>query len=213
MKKSIGFAVLMAAMATRCATPRVSLRESPRAYTANQYDDVLARWTRTGHVYTLNPPDDQLVVSATFESWDFRWAYVVRYAADFRIATEDRSRLLEASLAASRTEHEFYVALATQNRRWGELTRPTSAWRAQLVNDRRMEVSPLAIEPVNRPGALERTYFPYTTPFRQVFRVRFPRRVRGASGEEELLTPTTKYFILRFSGPLGSLDLRWDVER
>ncbi len=205
--------VVVAAVSAACAVPRVSLREGPRIYTAPQYNDVLERWTRTGHVYTLNTLDDQLVVTATYQSWDFRWAYVVRYADDFRLATQERTRLLEASLDAARRGHEFYVALYTQNRRWGELTRPTSAWRPQLVTDRRVEVSPTSIEPVDRPGALERTYFPYTTPWRQVFRIRFPRTVQVGGVETELLTSTTKYFILRFSGPLGSTDLVWHVER
>ncbi len=211
--RPLGRALVAVAALSACAVPRVSLRQGPRVYTAAQYPEVLSRWTRTGHVDTLNTLDDQLVVTATYQSWDFRWAYVVRYASDFRLPTQERTRLLDASLDAAQRGHEFYVALYTQNRRWGELTRPTSAWRVQLVTDRRVEASPTQIEPVDRPGALERTYFPYTTPWRQVFRVRFPRTVRVGAEEEELLRPTTKYFILRFSGPLGASDLVWHVER
>jgi hypothetical protein len=195
-----------------CASPPVSLRQGPRAYTAESYDTVLQRWTREGHQYALQGLDDRIAVTATYESWDFRWAYVVRYAQDFRLTTPERQELLQHTLEAAQQEHEFYVALYTQSRRWGELTRPTSAWRVLLVNDRREEVAPVAIEPINRPGAVERTYFPYTTVWRQAFRIRFPRYLRSASGAEvEIIDERVRSFRLRFSGPLGTTDLVWDV--
>lgn len=195
-----------------CSTPNVDLRHGPRTYTSESYDDVLRRWTREGHAYTLNGLEDQLAVTATYQSWDFRWAYAIRYAADFRLSTDDRTQFLQTSLGALDREHEFYVALYTQAFRWGELTRPTSAWRVLLVNDHRQEVAPVHIDAIQRPGALERTYFPYTTVWRQAYRVRFPRTVRVAGqGEVEVLPPGTRYFILRFSGPLGSSDLVWNI--
>lgn len=202
------------ALGMACAVPNVDLRHGPRTYTAESYGDVLERWTREGHVYTLNGLEDQLAVKATYQSWDFRWAYATRYAADFRLSTEARTRFLQTSLDAMSREHEFYVALYTQAFRWGELTRPTSAWRVLLVNDQRQEVAPVHIDGIRRPGALERTYFPYTTEWRQVYRVRFPTTVRvPGRGEVEILPRGTRYFILRFSGPLGSTDLVWTIGR
>ena len=195
-----------------CASPQVSLRQGPRAYTAESYDGVLQRWTREGHQYQLQGLDDRIAVTATYESWDFRWAYVVRYAQDFRLTTPERQELLQHTLEAAQQEHEFYVALYTQSRRWGELTRPTSAWRVLLVNDRREEVAPVAIEPITRPGAVERTYFPYTTVWRQAFRIRFPKYLRSATGAEvEVIDERVRSFSLRFSGPLGSTDLVWNI--
>lgn len=205
-------ALVLAAALGACASPTVSLRQGPRAYTAESYDTVLRRWTREGHQYALQGLDDRIAVTATYESWDFRWAYVVRYAQDFRLTTPERQELLQHSLESAQQEHEFYVALYTQNRRWGELTRPTSAWRVLLLNDRREEVAPVAIEPINRPGAVELTYFPYTTVWRQAFRIRFPKYLRSASGAEvEVIDERVRSFRLRFSGPLGTTDLVWDV--
>lgn len=209
----VAVAAVAVALVPACSTPNVSLATGTRTYTAERYNEVLARWTRTAHDYTVQGLDDNIAVTATYESWDFRWAYVVRYASDFRLTTVERSRLLQTSLESASHEHEFYVALYTQNRRWGALERPTSAWRVLLVNDHQMEVPPSAIEPISRPGALERAYFPYITVWRQAFRVRFPTRtwVPGR-GEVETLNGSTRFFILRFSGPLGSTDLRWDVD-
>jgi hypothetical protein len=205
---ALGAAIALGA----CASPTVSLRQGPRAYTAESYEGVLQRWTRDGHSYQLQGLDDRIAVTATYESWDFRWAYVVRYAQDFRLSTTERQELLQHSLESAQREHEFYVALYTQSRRWGELTRPTSAWRVLLVNDRREEVAPVAIEPVTRPGAVERTYFPYTTVWRQAFRIRFPKYLRSASGAEvEVIDERVRSFSLRFSGPLGTTDLVWNI--
>ncbi|MFO0645927.1 MAG: hypothetical protein U0326_06795 [Polyangiales bacterium] len=211
----IGAVLAAGALAWGCGAAPVSLSRNPRAYTAEAYPEALSRWTRTGQAFTLRGFfDDQLAVTATYESWDFRWAYVVRYAADFHLTSDERTRLLRASLGAADNEHEFYVALSVPTRRWGDLASPTAAWRVMLVNDRQQEVLPLAIEPVRQPGALERTYFPYTTVWRQVYRIRFPVRVAAhAGGEPEALISTrSRYFILRFAGPVGQVDLTWNVE-
>ena len=70
----------------------------------------------------------------------------------------------------------------------------------------------MAIEPITRPGAVERTYFPYTTVWRQAFRIRFPKYLRSASGAEvEVIDDRVRSFSLRFSGPLGSTDLIWNI--
>jgi hypothetical protein len=204
----LGFSLLLS-----CAPALVSMRRGPRTYTAQAYNEVRTRWTRAGRGFSLQGfLDDQLMVTATYESWDFRWAYVVRYAADFRLSSEDRTRLLQTSLDASQREHEFYVAVQVPNRRWGDLAAPSSGWRVLLVNDQQREVLPIAIEAVRQPGALERTYFPYTTVWRQVFRIRFPARVdaRG-EGSEWFINGNTRYFTLRFAGPIGGLDLVWNV--
>src|SRR4051812_24738366 len=76
--------------AAGCGAPRVNLSEGPREYLPTDYDQILSRWTRTEHLIALSELDDLLTVTSTFESWDFRWAYVVRYAEDYRLSVEQR---------------------------------------------------------------------------------------------------------------------------
>ncbi len=213
MRRPVALLLLLALAAEACVTPTVSLRQGPRTYTAQSYDEVLERWTRAGRGYTLTGfLDDQLQATATYQSWDFRWSYVVRYAADFHLTTEERSRLLRTSLEASQREHEFYVTLAMPNRRWGDLAAPTSAWRVVLVNDRNHAVLPTAIERVRQPGVIERTYFPYTNVWRQVFRIRFPTHsAEHGPDPAALIDGQTRHFSLRFTGPVGQLDLTWTL--
>ena len=73
-----------------CAAQTVNLGEGPREYVATDYPEVLKRWTRSGSLVAIAQLDDLLSVSATYESWDFRWAYVVRYAQDYRLTVEQR---------------------------------------------------------------------------------------------------------------------------
>jgi hypothetical protein len=190
------------------ATANVSLAEGPREYVATDYDSVLARWTRTEQLIALAELDDVLTVTSTFESWDFRWAYVVRYAQDYRLSIEQRRALLESTLAETRTRHQFLVALYGTNRRWTDLTKPNTGWVVRLFDDRGNETAPEEIVAIPKPGAMERTYFPYTSPWRQVFRIKFPTSTpRGPT-----IARDATFVGLRFAGAQGSEELRWELK-
>src|SRR5262252_10124356 len=73
---AIATAMLFLLMA--CTTPEVTLAQGARQYTPSDYERVLSRWTRSEDLITLRALDNLLTVTATFESWDFRWAYSVR---------------------------------------------------------------------------------------------------------------------------------------
>src|SRR5215475_5715605 len=91
--------LLLPLMSLACSEARVSLVGGPREYVPSDYDTVFNRWTRTEQLITLSELDDMLTASATFESWDFRWAYVVKYSADYRLTVEQRRELLQRTLA------------------------------------------------------------------------------------------------------------------
>ena len=201
--------VLSAVTLSGCAEQRVSLSGGPREYVASDYPEVLQRWTRSQSLIDVTQLDDMLTVTATFESWDFRWAYVVRYAQDYRLTVEQRRALLATTLKESTESHQFYVALYGANWRWIDLTRPNSAWIVRLIDDTGGETAPIEIEHIVKPGALERTYFPYTTQWRQVFRLRFPR---AAPDGRATIAPSTKWVGLRFAGAQGNEELRWSID-
>lgn len=191
-----------------CAPTTVSLAGGPREYVAADYETVLRKWTRTGNLIALSELDDLLTVTATFESYDFRWAYVVRYAQDYRLTVEQRRQLLEGTLDETRHRHQFYVALYGSNPRWTDLGRPTTAWIVRLIDDQGSETAPEEIVSIRKPGAIERTYFPYTSVWRQAFRIRFP--IASAQGRATI-SPQAKWFGLRFAGSQGNEELRWEL--
>ena len=93
-------------------------------------------------------------VTATFESWEFRWAYVVRYAHDYGLLPTARDEMLQASLASSRQEHRFFVSLIGFDFRESNLVSKQSAWRVLLVDPQGNQAVPVLMERVRRP-------FPY----------------------------------------------------
>ena len=199
-------AVLALLSSLGCGTPVVAFAEGPREYLPTDYEHVLARWTRTEHLIALAELDDLLTVTATLESWDFRWAYVIRYAHDYRLSVQQRRVLLDSTLAETRTHHQFYVALYGGNRRWNDITRPNSAWIVRLIDDKGNETAPEEVTAI-KPGALERAYFPYTSVWRQVFRIRFP----ATSPSGDTIAKDANYVGLRFAGAQGSEELHWDL--
>jgi hypothetical protein len=191
-----------------CAEAKVSLATGPREYVASDYPVILKRWTREQSLIDLSELDDKLTVTATFESWDFRWAYVVRYAADYRLTVEQRRNILERTLRETEDDHEVYVALYGTNWRWTDLSRPTSAWIVRLIDDQGNETAPSKIEAIVKPGPLERRYFPYTTVWRRAFRIRFPR----FSGDgRPTIAENAQWFGVRFAGAEGNEELRWEL--
>src|SRR5271169_1393162 len=106
MRRALALALLVAGL-TGCAEERVSIGGGPREYVASDYDDVLKRWTRSESLISVTELEDFLTVTATFESWDFRWAYVVRYAQDYRLTVDQRRALLERTLNETRAAHHF----------------------------------------------------------------------------------------------------------
>ena len=93
---------LLALLVSACAEPKVSLSQGPREYVPTDYPTVLKRWTRDESLIQLSELENKLTVTATFESWDFRWAYVIRYAADYRLTVEQRRELLAGAHRADR---------------------------------------------------------------------------------------------------------------
>jgi hypothetical protein len=194
-----------------CAEQRVRVVEGPREYAPTDYEIVLDRWTRKEDLVVTNTDlDNVLTATATYESWDFRWAYVVRYAEDYRLTVDQRRSLLERSLAESRNNHTFFVALYAQKYKWSDLNLEEPAWIVRLIDDQGGETAPTDIDRIKKPGAIERTYFPYTSPWRMAFRIRFPRQ---RTDGRPTISPESEWFGLRFAGPQGHQELVWHIDR
>jgi len=194
-------------MVVGCASQPLTLRPEPRSFTWRDYEEVYGAWTKDADEFAFGQLSDVLNVTATFQSWEFRWAYVVRYAHDHSLATEARAEVLRASLADAQDNHRFLVTLAGPDYRESDLTSERSAWRVLLVDERGAQTVPIEVERLDRPDATDRTYFPSISPFRHAFRVVFPARRSDGS---PTIAPDADHVILRFTGPLGTVDLRWD---
>lgn len=192
-----------------CGSSRVPMRQSTRSYTASDYGGVYGRWTRSADEFEFGRLSEILHVTATFESWEFRWAYVVRYAADHSFTTEERTRLLEETLGDARDRHRFLVTLAGSNWREGDLTGGQSDWRVLLVDPTGRQVEPVELTRIRRPSADQRTYFPSIQRQRHTYRIAFP--ATHADGTPTI-PPDGDHVLLRFAGSAGTVDLEWELE-
>lgn len=198
-----------AGLATGCAPTQVALAEGPREYVATDYEQILQRWTRTENLFSVSELESFLTATATFESWDFRWAYVVRYSDDYRLTVEQRKKLLERTLEETRQHHQFFVAITGGERKFNDLTNPDGGWIVRLTDSAGNETAPEEIAAIKKPNAIEKTYFPYNSVFRRSFRIRFPRV--NAQGKPTI-APNAEWFGLRFAGARGNSELVWKLE-
>ncbi len=192
-----------------CATQVVTLAEGPREYVATDYETVLRQWTRTERLFALSELDNFLTATATFESWDFRWAYTVRFVQDYRLTIDERKKLLEKALEETHKRHQFFVAIYGGNIRYNDLTKPDSAWIVRLIDDTGNETAPEEIVAIRKPNVSERVYVPYNTVYRRAFRIHFPRLT--ADGRPTI-SSKAKWFGLRFAGAQGNTQLIWQLD-
>ncbi len=138
-----------------CGATAVSLAHGPRPYTETDYEDVYERWTRSEDEFSWATMADVLRVSATFESWEFRWAYVVRYCYDHSMDVTERDAMLRATLADSEQRHRFFVSLQGERFREADLTGRLAAWRVLLIDEEGRQSTPVEIQRVQRPSAAQ----------------------------------------------------------
>jgi hypothetical protein len=208
------FVASLALCLAGCSEVQVNFSETEvREFRPSDYERVMERWTRDDAVYILDGLDNALTLSVTFKSWEYRQAYMNRYAYDFRLTEEER-RALEAEERAELEESlEFVIAATSTKIDWSDLTSEDSPWEIRLVNDRGQVLAPFpwnhdppGIEAVREVTPAQRLYFPYINEFRSVFFLRFPRTLPNG---ELFLRPAARWFALEFAGALGRAELRW----
>ena len=158
MRRTLALLCVVAALG--CAPQKVTLEPGPRTFTPDSYISVWEAWTRERESFAWKELSHEIFVGATFESWEFRWAYVVRYAHDYSLSPEARDEMLDASLQSSKQEHRFFVTLSGLDFRESNLAHRTSAWRVLLVDPEGNQTDPILMERVRRPTAVDRVYFP-----------------------------------------------------
>ena len=205
---SRGTLVLCCALLAGCGARALSMRPASRSFTPDDYSSIYEDWTRTSDDFAFDRLEDILHVTATFEAWEFRWAYVVRYAADYSLRTDERTRLLRSTLADAQERHRFFVTMVGNRYRESDLTDERTAWRILLVDGEGRQTRPVEVTRLRRPGATERIYFPTISVHRHTFRVAFPTHHEDGT---PVIAPDAREIVLRLTGAEGSVDLRWEL--
>jgi hypothetical protein len=198
-------ATMAASLSGGCVEKQVTVdfSETPRDYLGKDYERVYERWTR--HQQAFLDADVALEVWATFKSWDFREAYIERYAEVYGLSDADEKTLRAAQQDVVHAAYEFHVTAQASNYKWNDLEKASSAWRASLVDALGHELAPEYIKVVKLPDAYESAFFPHRTPFTKTYAVRFTVP-SDASG---FLGPKSGALTLRLSSPIGRVELEW----
>lgn len=204
--KRIILGALCLSLGAACARsePRRVRLQHLSAPAAEDYDEVLERWTRSDKVYSLL--EARLFVSATFHSPEFRQAFAVAHPNVFGPGSDEARRL--ASLEGGAEENfEFFFSAYTANATWNDFGKEDSIWRVTLEGDDGERVDGVVTR--LRTNANQRVMYPYVSAWAKTYTVRFPRT--GAAGQL-LISPASKQFTLRFTSALGEGVLTWHLE-
>jgi hypothetical protein len=190
------------------APKMVDFSETPRDYRPKDYQNVYEQWTRHAVIRRAVDFDIALEAWVTLKSWDFREAYVERYAAVYSLSETDRNALRAAQLAAFQGAFEFQVTAQSTDYRWNDLEKKNSAWRITLVDGLGHELTPEYVRLEKLPDAYEVEFFPAKGPFTRSYLVRFAKPAASGS-ESDFLGSRTGSLSLRIASPLGRSDLVW----
>lgn len=198
--------LLLVCLLVACATQkqvRVDFSEAPRDYLPADYPGVFDRWTR--HDYVLHEWQDKAIeVWATFKSWDFREAYIERYAAVYSLSDADRNVLRQAQRDAYQQAYEFHVTAQSSEYAWNDLDKSSSAWRVSLVDALGHEIQSDRVRVEKLPDAYESAFFPVKTPFSKTYSIRFT-----APEGTEFSGVKSGSITLRIASPIGRVELHW----
>jgi hypothetical protein len=198
--------LLLATVGAACASQkqvRVDFSEAPRDYLPLDYPGVYERWTR--HDFAEHDVDKALEVWATFKSWDFREAFIEKYASIYSLPDGKRTELRQGEREAYRTAYEFHFIAQSANWDWNDLEKRNSPWTLTLVDALGHELPSERVELRKLPDAFEREFFPARGPFTKTYRVRFMIPAPGA----DFVGAKSGSLTLRIESPVGRIDLVW----
>jgi hypothetical protein len=197
------------------AATYVDLGQTPRTYRPNDYRSVYQRWTRT--ILITKDYDTSLDAAATWKSYDFRWAYAVRYSATYQLTAAEQEALLKTQLDELATGNVFYVSAGASRFEWVDFEKANTIWRISLLTDEGHEVRPLEIRKLKKVPAAELEAFYPASPriqpvssFYSPYQIRFPDKLPDGT---PLIGPHTKRVTLRFAGVLGSAEMSWNIRQ
>jgi hypothetical protein len=210
-----------ATLAAGCATPLVDFArplevrrfdpaECRRGRHAHDpaYDAARARWGRTAWV--VHDYDTALEAHVMLFSDDFLGAWLHKVARMRCLAPEDYRELVDTQIADTSRYVVAMVVMTTSRWDWNDLGSAHSVWTLSFLDE-----SERSVEAVGRQASpdkldtLEELY-PGVTPFTRAWLVRFPRTFADGT---PLIRPDARWVTIRFAGPLGKADVRWQSRR
>jgi hypothetical protein len=206
--RCLAFALVAAFAGCASSRPQtVDFSDTAKSYRSDDYSAVFDAWTR--HYKLVQDIGTVLEVWGTFMSWDFRQAYVAKYAKVYDLAPGERAQLAKAQRETARAVYEIHLVAQSTNDKWVDFDKSSSPWRMTLIDGTGAELAPTSIKLQKLPDIYENEFFPTRTPFSRTYAVRF---VRPEGGEETFVGPRSGRMILRIASPVGKIDVSWETK-
>ena len=173
-----------------------------------EYKAVFETWTQEDRIY--KGFDCKLIAAATYKSIPFRRAYTWEYAKHYRLSLEEKDKLLKDQLDAANTYNEFIFAAYVPDKKWDDFQEEKSTWKIVLGVDSEARAAPVEIRRLERNNVVLKHFFPYVTPWKSVYLLRFPANRRNS--EEGLEGDRSRTMTLSVSSVLGSAEMIWMLE-
>jgi hypothetical protein len=167
------------------------------------YERAVDKWTRSARVY--NGFNLKLMAAATFKSREFRAAYAREYARIYKLPEGDRNIFFSDQLRAAEARHEFVLAAYVPDERENDFSARQSVWKLYLKTPGDGNtLKPLEIRKIKRKESFLSHFFPYSTPWKSLYIVRFPATFPSGVPPDGPVT-------LVIAGVGGTAELTWDV--
>jgi hypothetical protein len=200
----------LCALLVGCATsrpPEVDFSEASKNYRNDDYPAAFEAWTR--HSKLVQDIGTAMEIWATFKSWDFRQAYMAKYAKVYDLADNEREQLAKSQQETASAVYEIHLVAQSTTDRWNDFDRRTSPWRITLLDGTGAELAPTSIKVEKLPEVYENEFFPTRTLFSKTYTLRF---VRPEGAGESFLGPQSGRMILRVASPIGKVEVAWEAK-
>lgn len=211
-KQTKFFIFLLAAVsmsAANCTKITRFVQTAKNSYHTKNYEEVCDKWSREARVH--HGFEVEYIVAGTFKSKAFRRAYVDEYAEAYKLNPEEKRLLLRDQLREADLNHEFQLALFVPEKKWEKIDKPESMWKLYLTNDRGKRVEPSEVQKIKQGNAETYHFFPYVTPWKSVYVVRFPCHIPETN--RPLVDEKTKEIKLVITSVLGTAQMDWNLEQ
>jgi len=172
-----------------------------------EYKSVFETWTKEDRIY--KGFDCKLIAAATYKSMTYRKAYTQEYAKLYRLKATEKDKFLKDQADAADTYNEIIFAAYVPDNKWDDFAEEKSTWKIDFRVDDGERTAPVEIRKLERNNVVLKHFFPYITPWKSVYLLRFPASRRNTG--EALVENASRTVTLSISSVLGSAEMVWEL--
>ena len=190
----------------RAFEPIERLKESYDPYHGGQYKAALTDWSREARIY--RGLGVELIATATFKSSKFRDAYSNEYARTYKLTGSEKTKLLNDQKNATLAYNDFLLAAYVPDKKLNDFHKKDSIWKIYLTVGKGGLLKPLEIRKIKKVDAVTTHFFPYITPWKSVYLVRFPATSSPAG--KAVVDGGAENIKLIITSVLGTAEMVWE---